>query len=220
MDYILNFHGIGSPNRPFEDNEEPYWISERQFTAILDMVQFLEKSVHITFDDGNDSDALIAAPILRQRAMKAEFFILAGKIGQRGYINTLQVQQLDKDPLFSIGSHGMDHLAWPDCDDDRLEHEIVASQKTLSNICGRPIVSAGLPFGRYDRRVLRLLKMSAYTEVFSSDGGVKISSSFPTPRFSVRNDTSIEGLADMIMTSGKMSSRIKNEAKIFIKAFM
>lgn len=220
MSYILNFHGIDAPKRPFEENEAPYWISQDQFIAILDVTQSCDVPVHITFDDGNDSDALIAAPILSDRGIRAEFFILAGKVGKKGYVNETQVQQLDNHPLFSIGSHGMDHMAWPDGDDDRLSHEIIASQKRLSDICGRPIDRAGLPFGRYDRRVIKALKKTGYRMIYSSDGGPKISSNLPIPRFSVRNDTDIDGLADTINASMEMTLRIKNEAKVAIKAML
>lgn len=218
MSFILNFHGIGKPERPFEENEDPYWISQDQFIAILDNIE--QRDVHITFDDGNDSDALIAAPILSQRGLKADFFVLAGKIGRKGYLSETQIKRLEGDPLFSIGSHGMDHRAWTDIDDAALSYEVKTSQNRLSQLCGRMVDSAGLPFGRYNRRVLKALKIAGYNSVYSSDGSPKLSSVSPIPRFSIRNDTDIPQLENDIDNNQAMIKRLKNEAKIGLKALL
>lgn len=218
MSFILNFHGIGKPKRPFEKNEYPYWISRDQFMAILDNIE--HRDVHITFDDGNDSDALIAAPILSHRDLKADFFVLAGKIGRKGYLSEAQIKQLDGDPLFSIGSHGMDHCAWTDIDDAALSYEVKTSQNRLSQLCRREVDSAGLPFGRYNKRVLKALKTAGYNSIYSSDGSPKLSFAKPIPRFSIRNDTNVAQLVNNIDNSRAMIKRIQNEAKIGLKALL
>ena len=77
MSLILNFHGIGGASREFEQGEQPYWLEVDAFTKILDVVAQAPSQVMITFDDGNASDVLIAAPELRKRGLKAHFFVLA-----------------------------------------------------------------------------------------------------------------------------------------------
>ncbi|MEO1045708.1 MAG: polysaccharide deacetylase family protein [Pseudomonadota bacterium] len=217
MTFILNFHGLGTPKRPYEEGEAPYWISESVFHDTLDLVERTSAPLSITFDDGNDSDYHIAVPELRRRAMKASFFVLVGKLDQTGYLTSEQVAEIDSDPLFAIGSHGMDHQPWPDQDDAALTRELVRSRDILSQICGRSIDDAGLPFGRYDRRVMQALKQAGYGAIYSSDGGPRLSDSNPIPRFSVRKDTSMDGFGDFLANAQSSSARVRQEAKCIMK---
>lgn len=218
MQFILNFHGIGHAKRPYEDNEQPYWVDEGYFCQILDFIQSQKSQIGITFDDGNDSDYLIAAPELRKRGLGAEFFILAGKLGQMGYLNSDQVMALDQDPSFAIGSHGMDHRPWTELDTDALHYEVTHSQSILSEICGRTIDTVGLPFGRYNRTVIQKLNKVNYRKIYSSDGGARLTGANPIARYSIRNDLAIDSLANMIKTYERMASRIKSEARATLKS--
>ena len=218
MTFIINFHGIGEAKRPYEEGEKPYWISVDSFRAILDLAAAQDMPIGLSFDDGNDSDYLYAVPELQKRGLSADFFVLAGKIDKTGYLSAQQIAAIDNDPLFAIGSHGMDHQPWPLQDDAALMREIAQSQAILSQICGRSIESAGLPFGRYDRRVMAALKKSGYKIVYSSDGGPRLRRAMPIPRFSVRNDTKIEALAQMISKWQSMAQVIKTEMRVSLKA--
>lgn len=220
MTFWLNFHGIGEAPRAYESREQPYWITADHFSAIIDLVEASEQSVGITFDDGNDSDYYIAAPALRARGRQAIFFVLAGKLDQTGYLTKSQVRELDNDELFTIGSHGMMHRPWPDCDDAELEQEIGEAREILSEICGRPITQTGLPFGRYNRAVLKRLKAQGSKVIFSSDGGPRLTRGLPVPRFSVRRDTNMDELASMIANSAHLISRARNELRAQIKSFI
>ncbi|WP_438727179.1 polysaccharide deacetylase family protein [Parasphingorhabdus sp. DH2-15] len=220
MHFIINFHGIGAPVRAFEYGEEPYWISRDFFTDILDMLQRQPRPFAISFDDGNNSDYAIAVPELQQRRLKADFFVLAGKLNQPGYLTSDQVRIIDNDDLFTIGSHGLHHQPWPDLDKDEMQREITASRAILSDLCNRPIVDAGLPFGRYNRNVMRSLQNAGYKRIYSSDGGQRVITTNPIPRFSVRNDTALSDLADTLNNSAHISQRIRNEVKARIKALI
>ncbi len=218
MSLILNFHGIGSPDRPYEAGEEPYWISEEQFTSFLDFAQSASTPIKITFDDGNGSDFSIAVPELRQRGIKATFFVLAGKLDQAGYLSSCQAVEIDTDPLFLIGSHGMDHQPWPELSQDELLRETAHSQQILSQLCGRPITEVGLPFGRYDRRTLKRLIEQGYKTIYSSDGSPRFTSDNPIPRFSPRKTTSLSDLRTLVRNGDSVASRLKREAILRVKA--
>ncbi len=220
MTFLLNFHGIGEAARPYESGEKPYWIDTDRFAAILDSVQASDQPVGITFDDGNASDYMIAAPALRERGCKAMFFVLAGKLDEPGYLTTQQVRELDADPLFTIGSHGMLHLPWPDCSVEELEQEVGSAQTILSQICDRPIAEVGLPFGRYDGRVLRKLRACGFSAIYSSDGCERLTARDPIPRFSVRSDTPIASLEAMIFQEASFTQRAKCELRALIKSMV
>lgn len=218
MQFILNFHGIGEARRPYEDGEEPYWISQSFFHEILDLVQEQPVPIRISFDDANDSDYYIGMAELQKRGIAADFYVLAGKLGQSGYLSEAQVKSIDDNPLFNIGSHGMDHQPWPELDDAALMREITQSKAILSEICGRSIDSVGLPFGRYDRRIITALKKAGYKIIYSSDGGPRLRRAMPIPRFSVRGDTSLEALAQMVSKWQSMHQAIKTEIRVTLKA--
>ena len=65
----LGLHGIGSPHRGVTDDDERfYWVRRQAFTSLLQTIAVTREGsnlpVAITFDDGNESDALIALPEL------------------------------------------------------------------------------------------------------------------------------------------------------------
>jgi len=70
-----------------------------------------------------------------------------------------------------IGSHGWGHLDWRHVDDKVLDVEIDEARKKISDVVGCTIDKVAIPFGSYDRRVVRRLRRSEIKTVFTSDGG-------------------------------------------------
>ncbi|WP_377194781.1 polysaccharide deacetylase family protein [Ruegeria meonggei] len=185
----LNFHGIGSPARELEEDEAPYWLSETQFTEILDRVAASPdpSAFVLTFDDGNLSDYEIVLPALIQRGLTARFFVLTGRLDEPGSLARDHVTALLASGM-GVGSHGIDHVAWSDLDAAALEREIVQSRDALQTLCGHPVTDAGIPFGKYNARVLRALRRNGYRTAFSSDAGYMTDTAFLRPRTSLRGD--------------------------------
>lgn len=196
----LNFHGIGKPQRALESGEAPYWVSPEQFEYMLDQVANApDPSVfEITFDDSNLSDHDIALPALVGRGLTARFFVLSGRIGQPGSLGAGHIKTLQRAGMV-IGSHGIDHLVWPALDDTSLERELRVSRSCLEEICDHPVTEAGIPFGRYDARVLRALRSAGYSAAWSSDGGRFQHSAYLRPRSSLRGDMS-EGMMQTLIS--------------------
>ena len=84
-DWVTNicFHGVGRPQRALEPGEADYWISTTLFLELLDAVMGRD-DVRVSFDDGNLSDIAIALPALIERDLRAEFFVLAGRLDLPG----------------------------------------------------------------------------------------------------------------------------------------
>ena len=110
---VLNFHGIGAPGRTPEPGEADYWIGVDRFHGVLDRIatHANHEQLAITFDDGNISDLVIAAPGLQQRGLKAEFFVLTGRIGKPGSLGAEDIRELMRAGM-RIGSHGVAHKDW------------------------------------------------------------------------------------------------------------
>ena len=165
----LTFHGIGEPERPLEQGEGRFWIGRDQFESVLDAVAG-RPDVRLTFDDGNASDVVYALPGLRERDLTAVFFIVAGRLGQPGFLDEADVRTLAAAGM-RIGCHGMTHRRWPSLDGSALREELSEAKHMLEQVVGRPITEAACPFGAYNRRVLRQLRRHGYRRAYTSDAG-------------------------------------------------
>ncbi len=180
---FINFHGIGIAPPGIEKAELDYWWDADPFFAALDKVSTAASDypVLITFDDGNESDLDIALPALLERNLTASFFVCAGRVGTRGYLNASAIRRLLQEGM-RIGSHGMHHLDWSKLDDTRLHIETVDAKRKLEDICGCEIGEVSIPFGRYDRRVLKKLKAEGYGRVYTSGRGIATREAWLKPR--------------------------------------
>ncbi len=183
----INFHGIGTPQRPLEPGEAPYWLNQERFEHVLDKIAAAPDPSRfaITFDDGNLSDREIALPALVGRGLRARFFLLTGRLGAAGSLDAPDVKALMEAGM-TIGSHGIDHAVWPALEEAALARELRDSRSRLEDLCGCAVREAGIPFGRYDARVLRALRAAGYTAAWSSDGGTLRQDAFLRARTSLR----------------------------------
>jgi peptidoglycan/xylan/chitin deacetylase (PgdA/CDA1 family) len=216
--FFLNLHGVGIAARAYEPGEQLYWLGRDELRRVLDVVQITSMShnVALTVDDGNASDYEIIAPELQRRGLSATFFVLAGKLGRPGYLRGSEMRSLVTEG-FSIGSHGMHHVDWTRCDDAALDDEVACSMAILESVTGHPITQAAVPFGCYDRRVLRALAKCGYRDVFSSDGGPRLMGGWPTPRQTLRSGLDIAELAARIREQA-LHHRASSELRILAKS--
>ena len=217
----LIFHGIGMPERELDPGEGAYWISASFFEDILDAVLSLPAAyrVRLSFDDGNRSDHEIALPALVKRNLRADFFVLTGRLGQPGSLDITQVRALQSAGM-GIGSHGIDHQNWTRLDPAGLQHELIASRKMLEELCETLIQTAGVPFGAYNPRVLRGLATAGYTCVYTSDGGIMQPDAFVRPRSSVRRDMALEDVINILKGRMRIKSRIRRSLGMIRKRFI
>ena len=207
----LNFHGIGEPQRPMEPGEATFWVSTALLFEILDRVAASPDpaTYALTFDDGNLSDHDIALPALQERGLAATFFVLTGRIGAAGSLDLPHIRAL-QDAGMTIGSHGVGHVAWTGLADAGLLAELAESRDTLEAICSQKVAQAGIPFGRYDARVLRAVKAAGYEVAWSSDGGGFDPNDFLRPRTSLRGDmdgATLDAILGGHMPTGKRLRR-------------
>jgi peptidoglycan/xylan/chitin deacetylase (PgdA/CDA1 family) len=206
----LIFHGIGTPKRDLEPGEAAYWITQAQYHHVLDVICDLPSPdlVYISFDDGNISDLEIGLPGLLERGLTADFFVLTGRIGQEGSLGIEDILALQNAGM-GIGSHGVDHRAWSRLDATALRRELETSLATLEGLCNTKIRTAAIPFGAYNATVLRALRRAGYMTAYSSDGGQMRDNSFLRPRSSVRGDTSLADVSDILAHKMHMGRRLR-----------
>ncbi|WP_372671343.1 polysaccharide deacetylase family protein [Amycolatopsis kentuckyensis] len=196
----LALHGIGRPARQLDPGEDERWVTVEQFERVLDVVAERD-DVHLTFDDGNESDVEIALPRLVDHGLTAEFFPLAGRLGQRGYLDRDGLRELTRAGM-EIGSHGWEPRDWRRLDDRQASRELTEAPKLLGDLCGRPVRRYSLPFGAYDRRVLTRLRQAGATRVYTSSGGPASRDGWLQARTELRHDLDGESL-DGVLAAGR-----------------
>jgi peptidoglycan/xylan/chitin deacetylase (PgdA/CDA1 family) len=213
--FWLNFHGLGVPGRVLPPGEEEYWIEGRFFADILDSVRG-RPDVDITFDDSNESDYTIALPLLKERKMKARFFVVADRMDQKGSLSKKQIQTMLAEGM-AIENHGMEHRNWRQLDERELHRELVEARDLIQQVTGAPITEAACPFGGYNRRVLGMLRNLGYTKVYTSDRGAARVDAWFQPRITIRRCDNLPQVAEMCAPGRANSGGLARNVKLLLK---
>jgi peptidoglycan/xylan/chitin deacetylase (PgdA/CDA1 family) len=208
------FHGIGTPRRELEPGEDAYWISRDGFLRLLDDVAAWPQAA-LSFDDGNESDLAIALPALLERGLRAQFFLLAGRLGQPGSLEASAVKELTLSGM-QVGSHGMAHMPWRHLTPSAVRSELVEARAVISEAAGAPVAAAACPLGRYDRGSLAQLRRLGYQHVYSSDRHLSPAQAWLQPRFSVHRGETPASLREAVAHS----QRPLNQSAVRIKGLL
>lgn len=215
---LLNFHGIGEPPPEVPSAEHPFWCPRQQWPGIADAIAAAVRdgsTVEITFDDGNASDVDEALPVLVERGLTASFYVCAGRIGQPGYLDEQGLLQLQAAGM-GIGSHGWDHVDLRAVSDADLVHETRDSQVRLAEVCGVPVTDFAVPFGSYDRRVLRHLRH--YATVYTSDStSASPRAGWVVPRWSYVQGWTAGSVTDLAWLRESTRHRLRQRSAMLAK---
>jgi peptidoglycan/xylan/chitin deacetylase (PgdA/CDA1 family) len=167
---IVNYHSVGPAHDEFT-------IPEAQFAAQLDLLaakgfktislhdvaerRFDKHDVVLTFDDGFEDARTVVLPLLRQRGMRATFFIVPAFVGQPGFLDWNGVRALQSAGM-EIGSHTVDHARLGDLPDGRIRWELVESKRLLEEQLQVPIEAVAYPFNSVRARILETAKEAGY----------------------------------------------------------
>lgn len=217
---FLMYHEIESPGRPLyrlNPGYVRYVLAEKEFSlqvqlmravgllglsvseALDNMRQGSTSCVALTFDDGCETDLLVAAPALRNAGFNATFFVIAGFVGMPCFLDASQLRQLHE-AGFEIGSHSMTHRHLTDLDNDKLRGELQASKDRLEQMIGSPVVHLSCPNGRWSKQVAHLAREVGYQTVSTSRLGRNSGETDMSnlARFAVMRGTSIEEFSSLI----------------------
>jgi peptidoglycan/xylan/chitin deacetylase (PgdA/CDA1 family) len=123
----------------------------------------------LTFDDGGESAVTHVARLLDKYGWHGHFFIGAGKIGSKGFLNTEQIRSLRREGHV-IGSHSFSHpVRMSHCSKEELTDEWARSIKILSDILDEQVDTASLPGGYYSDRVAETAAEAGVRILFNSE---------------------------------------------------
>lgn len=125
-------------------------------------------SVALTFDDGSETDLLVAAPALESCGFGATFYVTVGFLGRRGYMSEAQVRELSSRG-FEVGCHSMTHPYLSDLKPADQAREIGEAKRRLEQIIGGPVHHFSCPGGRFDQRVVAAVKQAGYQTLATSE---------------------------------------------------
>lgn len=188
MKICLKLHGLGTPPPAAQTDERCFWTGEERFARILSLAAQHPERIHLTFDDGNESDARIALPALKAAGLKASFFFSTDFIGTPGYANEEDIRALASAGM-EIGSHGCRHVSWAGLSGDEITEDVICSFARLQTILGTPVHVVAAPYGDCDFRILRILHKLRVRRVYTSLPGPTCDSDWLVRRQVVTTDT-------------------------------
>ena len=192
---ILFYHGILSKEddlSKYSPEDRVYLLKEEEFTKHLEYLhsekwstisvnQLLEslknrtslpeKSLIISFDDGNQTDYTIALPLLEKFGFKATFFLTSDFIDKPGHLSKSQILRMSQGGM-EFGSHGRTHQFLSTLDEKDLRLELQVSKKVLEEITGKKIDLLSLPGGYYSSKVKRMAQELGYKGICTSKFGL------------------------------------------------
>jgi peptidoglycan/xylan/chitin deacetylase (PgdA/CDA1 family) len=136
-------------------------------------------SVAITFDDGLESVAENAAPVLDRLGVSATVFVVADRLGAvpewgKAYYapheRVMSEEQLRGLPkLISVGSHTLTHPDLTAVSDERAAKEIAGSRQKLEALLDRPVLHFAFPYGSFNPATVHRCRAAGYERVFTTE---------------------------------------------------
>jgi peptidoglycan/xylan/chitin deacetylase (PgdA/CDA1 family) len=96
-----------------------------------------------------------------------------------------QVEELARDPLFSIGVHTVDHPYLTRCEEDEMARQISDNKAWLESVCKRECDAVAYPLGDYDLTVLRWCRELGLTRGYAVDPLLKMDYRLELPRVGI-----------------------------------
>ena len=115
----------------------------------------------------------------------------------------------------TIGSHGWSHIDWRSADQQTLVKEVDEAKQTIEDAIGSQVDAVAIPFGSYDRRVIKAL--AAFAKVYTSDGGFAPSRSRFIPRASYNRGWTETTLSELASRPKSSMAAIKRSVVSAIK---
>ena len=169
MKAILTYHSVDESGSVISVDQQTFrrhvrWLASGR-VRVLPLDQLVGApadvdAVAITFDDGLESVARVAAPLLREHGLPATLFVVTDAVGTT---NVWRGRADPGIPVFdliawgtlgrlaahdvSIGAHTCSHPNLTHLDGAAVEHEIVASKTRLARELGVDVTTFAYPYG-------------------------------------------------------------------------
>lgn len=174
--------GLAVPPEVFE--KQMKLLTEAGFESIsLDDLEDIEETTRndlrkvfaLTFDDGYLDNFTNALSILLKYRIKSTIFLVSDYVGNTrqcfpglpaSLMNWEQAREMSRYGI-SIQSHSCTHRDLTKLDNKRALRELADSRKKIEDNLDLPVRHFAYPYGKYDKRIMNLVKESAYQSAFA-----------------------------------------------------
>lgn len=149
-------------------------LSFQDLSNIILKKKRIKNGFYVTFDDANSSVFTKAYPFLKKHDIPFIIFITKELIGKENYLGKEEIIELAKDPLCTVGSHGIEHKMFRYYKSEAAKQRYQESQEFLQNLVDQEILSFAFPYGRIvecSSQNIKDLKTSNYKFAFSAIEG-------------------------------------------------
>ena len=119
-----------------------------------------EKSIILTFDDGNKNVYLNAFPLMKEFGFIGEVYIIANRIDAEGFLTREQIKELLSSG-WEIGSHGMKHIDLV-LNPEASRDEIGTSKKKIEDMLDINLTSFAYPYGKATKITMDWVRQIGY----------------------------------------------------------
>jgi peptidoglycan/xylan/chitin deacetylase (PgdA/CDA1 family) len=215
-------HAVLAYHEVMPESDYSYCVTSGSFAQHLALFDSVAKDVgsklplQITFDDGERSQYLNAAPLLAEHGISATYFVTPGLIGTAAKFLGWDELKALQNAGHSIQSHGWSHKFLTFCSDAELAHELLASRQLLEDKLGDLVEEISVPGGRWNRRVIKACADAGYRRVYVSDPwvaenmfGIQV-----IGRFMVRRTTTAAELLKVVQQDRYALGKIRMRSQI------
>ena len=184
---VLTLHGVKEDYSCASSDQDPgaekYTITTSALKSMTDVMvgrksctidSFSTKQsdtwLILTFDDGLISDYEKAFPVLREKQIKATFFVTVENIGKPGYMDIVQIREMASYGM-EIGSHGLQHQYLVSLSSLQARQEIEVSKDKLEQALGAAVFSFAPVGGHFKSWMLDFAEESGYSAFASMNPG-------------------------------------------------
>lgn len=129
------------------------------------------RPVVLTFDDGHDDFATVAAPILAHFGFVATDYVVSGFLGRTSYMTAAQVRHVDTMGMI-IGAHTVNHVELAKMPPAVALAEIGASKQMLEQLLGHSVRDFAYPYGSYNPTIEAMVQAAGFTDAVTTHSGL------------------------------------------------
>lgn len=152
------------------------------------------KYMIFTFDDGYRDAYTDAFPILKKFDFMGTFYIISDYVDRQNenYLTWTMIQEMSTSGM-NIGSHTLTHPDLTKCTTDRVNRELIDSEKIIKEKIEKTITDFCYPSGKYNEEIISQIENAGYKTATTVKNGIadQNSSLFELPRIRVQNETNL-----------------------------
>lgn len=116
------------------------------------------KPIVLTFDDGYEDFYTYAYPVLKKYNIRATVFLPTGLVGNPGYLNWGQIDEMKASSLVTFANHTWSHKSLLGIPEDAVRREIATAKAQLEEHGLGPVEFFAYPYGSENQTVEKILK--------------------------------------------------------------